>query len=1118
MFFARIPHMLATMNERNPRAQAGPVDWSDTGMNEPLPTGTVTLLLADVEGSTQLWQSSPDEMTAAIANLDRTLNQLVSAHDGVRPVEQGEGDSFVVAFDRASCAVTCALALQRAALAPLRLRIGVHTGEVQLRDEHNYIGPAINRTARLRELAHGGQTVLSGVTSDLVADCLPPDTWLTDLGSHPLRDLPRPERVVQLCHPDLCNEFAPLRLREAVVAQHLPPQLTSFVGRDAEMAEVRAILAESRLVTLTGAGGVGKTRLALQVATLTAGDFGDGTWWADLAPVTDADLVPATVARALGLPDQPGRSPRHSLLGHIGNRNMLVVLDNCEHVLDSTAALLTSMVGGCPRLRVLCTSREPIGLTGEVTWRVPSLSLSEDAIRLFADRAAHARPGFDISDDNTATVAEICRRLDGMPLAIELAAARVRALTPHDILDGLQDRFRLLTGGSRTAVRRQQTLQASVDWSHNLLTQPERVLFRRLAVFLGGFDLEAAQEVVSDSDLAPHQVLDILALLVDKSLVVAETAGDATRYRLLETIRQYAQEKLTESVDAGPVRNRHRNHYTKLAAALDNPDTGDLSVMLDRAEVEIDNLRAAYAWCRETFDTESALGMATSLQPLWLTRGYIKEGSAWLDAALADADSASPHVTPAARARALADKAFLGNMRDAESFAWAQSALEIARGLDDSALLARTLTACGRLAAWDGEMAGPYLAEAEKLVRTLGDRRRLSQLLYGKALNAIIGTGDLAIAVSAGTECRDLADAIGDRNYSRGARWCLSNALFTRGFIAEAEAQHREVITEADAEHALIWQVNARASLAQVLAYRGKPDEARAVALEALDGAAEIGRFQQGVVYSALVVAALAGGDVDAAFAWTACEETRERLDGFWLKIAATLNKPAAQVALACGELASARRFADADVAAGLGWFTVHALTTRARVTLEQNEFGQSERDAHDALTRAVELGARIFVPDLMETLARLAVAAGSHLDAVRLFGAAHAMRQHLEIIRFRVYDAGYLASLDAARNALGDDEFHQAWHAGSKLSAEEAVAYAQRGRGERKRPASGWDSLTPTELDVVRLAREGLGNKDIGVRLFISPRTVQTHLTHVYSKLGVTSRMQLVQEAARRD
>ena len=344
--------MLANMSEIDPQADMPPLDWSDAGMNEPLPTGTVTLLLADVEGSTQLWHSRPEEMTAAIANLDRTLADLVSTHHGVRPVEQGEGDSFVIAFSRASDAVACALALQRAPLAPLRLRIGLHTGEVQLRDENNYVGPAINRTARLRELAHGGQTVLSGTTSDLVADTLPDDAWLTELGTHPLRDLPRPERVVQLCHPDLCNEFAPLRMREAVVAQHLPVQLTSFVGRDAEMVEVRDILAENRLVTLTGAGGVGKTRLAVQVAAAVAGNYGDGAWCVDLAPITDPDLVPITVARALGLPDQPGRSPENSLLQFVGGRHMLVVLDNCEHLLDASAALTAALLGACPRLSV----------------------------------------------------------------------------------------------------------------------------------------------------------------------------------------------------------------------------------------------------------------------------------------------------------------------------------------------------------------------------------------------------------------------------------------------------------------------------------------------------------------------------------------------------------------------------------------------------------------------------------------------------------------------------------------------------------------------------------------------------------------------------------------------
>jgi predicted ATPase/class 3 adenylate cyclase/DNA-binding CsgD family transcriptional regulator len=1104
--------MLANMSEIDPRADMPPLDWSDLGtneaMNQPLPTGTVTLLLADVQGSTQLWDSQPEEMTGAIANLDRTLAVLVGVHRGVRPVEQGEGDSFVIAFGRASDAVACALALQRAPLAPLRLRIGVHTAEVQLRDENNYVGPAINRTARLRELAHGGQTVLSGTTSDLVADSLSDDAWLTDLGTHSLRDLPRPERVVQLCHPDLGNEFPPLRTREAVGVQHLPAQLTSFVGRDAEMDHVRDILARNRLVTLTGAGGVGKTRLAVQIAASVTGDYPDGIWYVDLAPLADPDLVPITTARALGLPDQPGRSPEKSLLQFIGGRDMLMVLDNCEHLLDASAALTSALLGACPRLTVLATSREAIGMSGEVTWRVPSLALADDAVRLFSDRS-----GFSINDDNAAAVSEICRRLDGMPLAIELAAARVRALSPHEILAGLQDRFRLLTGGSRTAVRRQQTLRASVDWSHALLTEPERILFRRLGVFMGGFDLEACRKVVCDKDLAPHQVLDVLALLIDKSLVIAQAAGGPMRYRLLETIRQYAQEKLSESPEAIAIRDLHRDHFTAMAAELDAPGNTSPEHLLDQAEIDIDNLRAAFAWSRENFDTDNALQLATSLQPLWLTRGGLKEGSDWLNLGLADAETAGADVTPRAMARALADKAFLDNMRSSESLARAQRSLAIARGVDDPALLTRTLTACGRLAAWDAELARPYLSEAEDLARASDDRWRLAQILYSQALTAIVGAGDLDAAVAAATEGRDLADEIGDRGYSRGCRWCLTWVQWVRGDVTAAEAQNLELMTEADAAHALIWQVNARSGRCLVLAHRGQAAEGRAVALAALDGAADIGRYQEGVVYAALAFAELAGGDVDAAA--DASDAARGRF-GDW-PLATTTAKPSAQVALARGDLTSARQWADEDVAAAVGWFTVQALATRARVALAENEPGQAERDTHDALTRAAETRAHLFVPDLLECLAALAHGAGNHPEAARLFGAAHAVRQRTGVVRFQVYDAEYAASVEATRNALGEKEFDAGWAAGAALSTDEAIAYARRGRGERKRPPSGWDSLTPTEHDVVRLVSEGLGNKDIGDRLFISPRTVQTHLTHVYAKLGLTSRMQLAQEAARR-
>ncbi len=574
--------MLASMSDIDPRADTPLVDWSDLGVSGLLPTGTVTLLLADVEGSTRLWETQPGEMNAAVARLNRAVSEIIATNDGVRPVEQGEGDSFVAAFARASDAVAAALELQRAPLAPISLRIGVHTGEVQLRDEGNYMGPTINRTARLRNLAHGGQTVLSGTTEAIVIDALPADAWLTDLGTHELRGVARPERVVQLCHPDLRNDFPPLNTAKSVATQYLPRQFTSFIGRGPQLIEVGKLLAHNRLVTLTGAGGSGKTRLGVELANQVAGDYAEGVWYVDLAPITDPAMVPVAVARALGLPDQPGHSTMDTLLRFVRDRKLLVVLDNCEHLLDACAELVVALLGGALGLTLLATSREPIGAPGEATWRVPSLSVADEAIELFADRARLAQASFAVTGDNVAAVTEICRRLDGMPLAIELAAARVRALSVAEILDSLHDRFRLLTGGARTAVRRQQTLRASVDWSHALLTQPERVLFRRLAVFFGGFDLDAALGVAGGGDVERYQALDLLTLLVDKSLVVAENTGGRTRYRLLETVRQYALEKLAESGEADAIRSRHRDYYISMAAALDRRQAVIMSGVLSR--------------------------------------------------------------------------------------------------------------------------------------------------------------------------------------------------------------------------------------------------------------------------------------------------------------------------------------------------------------------------------------------------------------------------------------------------------------------------------------------------------------------------------------------------------
>ena len=1105
--------MLASMSEIDRRADTPLVDWSDLGVSGLLPMGTVTLLLADVEGSTRLWETQPEEMTAAFARLDHALCDLVSAHGGVRPVEQGEGDSFVAAFARASDAVACALELQRAPLAPIRLRIGVHTGEVQLRDEGNYIGPTINRAARIRDLAHGGQTVLSGTTEDLVADVLPADAWLSDLGRHELRGVPRPERVVQLCHPDLRNDFPPLRTPKSIGAHNLPMQLTSFVEREAEMHEVRQLVADNRLVTLTGAGGAGKTRLAVEIAAGIAPEFGDGVWYVDLAPITDAEVVPVAVARALGLPDQPGRSTMDTLLRFVADRQLLILLDNCEHLLDASAELVVALLAGAPGLTVLATSREPIGVTGEATWRVPSLSVADAAIELFADRARLAQAGFTVSSDNAAAVAEICGRLDGMPLAIELAAARVRALSLTEIVDGLHDRFRLLTGGSRTAVRRQQTLRASVDWSHALLTEPERVLFRRLAVFLGGFDLDAAQAVAGGGDVERYQVLDQLTLLVDKSLVVADNASGRTRYRLLETVRQYALEKLAESGEADAVRARHRDYYTAMAALLDAPAGSNYEQRLEQAETEIDNLRAAFGWSREHSDFELALVLASSLQPLW--QGRLREGLAWFDAALADLDAHHPGVAPAVRARALADQALLAYVAvAADSRDQAQQALAIAREVDDPALLARALTACCLIAVFTNpEVARAYFAEAIGLVRALDDRWRLSELLGWQALGAAVVAGDPIAGRAAAEEGRDLADAIGDRYGSRRCRFSLGTAQMWNGDLAGAATQFSVVAAEAEAAHDEIRRVHSLAYQGVALAWQGDTGAARAATDTAVESAAELAAMSAGIAYAAFATVALAAGD--AATAQEASEAAWPHLSA--LPAAAAMQRvDAAQAALAGGDLVAARRSADDAVSTTTGGWLMLALTTRARAAIAQGEPEQAERDAHDALAIAASMQAYLGISDTLECLGTLAEDAGSHREAARLFGAAHGIRQRMGEVRFKVWDAGYETAVAVLRNAMGEKHFESAWAEGAALSTEEAIAYAQRGRGERKRPASGWGALTPTERDVVRLVSEGLGNKDIATRLFVSPRTVQTHLTHVYTKLGVTSRVQLAQEAAR--
>jgi len=731
---------------------------------------------------------------------------------------------------------------------------------------------------------------------------------------------------------------------------------------------------------------------------------------------------------------------------------------------------------------------------------------------LFSDRARRARPDFEVTDDNAETITEICRRLDGMPLAIELAAARVRALSPHEIVDSLHDRFRLLTGGARTAVRRQQTLRASVDWSHALLTVPERVLFRRLSVFMGGFDLDAAQAVAGTTEVERFQLLDQLGLLVDKSLVVAENASGATRYRLLETVRQYALEKLGESGEADEMRGRHRDHYTSMATRLDASARDDYEKLIEHAEMNLDNLRAAFTWSYENGDVSKTLELASSLQPLWLARGRLVEGLAWLENALRICDRHQSELTAVVRARALADKAVLNSWVDVTgSLDQAKEALAIAHETGDPALLTRALTACACVTAHDPDLATPYFEEAIGRARAQGDSWRLCQILGRQAYGAFMA-GDLLAVEPIATEGRDLADGIGDHFNARQCRWVLINVQSLRGDLVGALTQIPEFIADATVAHDVVNVAIGWMNELTLRAWHGDVDGAHSAGRRCLEACAELGGVFDKGAYATVSLAGLAAGDTAAA--WQAIEDAQS----------AYINPPAeltnmvffGQTALACGELAAARRWLDEAVSAAKGWWLSAALATRARVHAAEGNFEPAESDAYEALAIATRVDGQLTVPEILECIAGLAGHAGRHREGVRLFSAADSARRRMGMVRFKSFDAEYDASVAALRKAIGHTDFDATWAEGAAMSSDEAIAYALRGRGERRRPSSGWASLTPTELDVVRLVGEGLPNKDIATRLFVSPRTVQSHLRHVYNKLSLTSRVQLAQEAAR--
>ncbi len=665
------------------------------------PTGTVAFLFTDVEGSTRRWESDPDAMAAALARHDALLRAAIEADGGY--VFKAMGDAFCAAFATAPDAAAAALRIQHALLdedfssvGGMPVRMALHAGSAQER-EGDYFGPALNRVARLLAVGHGGQVIVSGTAADLLHDGMPPDSMLRDLGSHRLKDLARAERVYQLSGSGLPQTFPALRSLEQT-PNNLPSQLTSFVGREAELAEIDRLLREHRLVTLVGAAGSGKTRCAIQAGAELLDRFIDGVWLVELAPISDPALGTAAVAQALCVKEHPGRALLDTLIGHLERRHMLIVVDNCEHVIDEVRRVAAAVLRSCPNVRIVATSREALNIAGEHALRLGSLPLppAREAVALFADRVLAADGAFAITEANAQAVGDIVARLDGIPLAIELAAARIRVLSPNQLLERLNERFRLLTGGDRSALPRQQTLRAAIDWSFDLLDERERMLFRRLSVFSGGWTLPAAVAVCGESDLDEWEMLDALGSLVDKSLVTADSLGPERRYGMLYSIREYATERLAASDEGEKVAAAHARFYADFVRGL-RPLVRELEDVKWRGalSVELDNIRAAID--RTIFgghEPEVGVALLADLEwPELLATPH--ESLRWFERAATFADAMPSEVAHARILRHALVLSRLAGRSPSESEVTALRALEIARAGRDADEVARALANLG---------------------------------------------------------------------------------------------------------------------------------------------------------------------------------------------------------------------------------------------------------------------------------------------------------------------------------------------------------------------------------------------------------------------------------------
>jgi predicted ATPase/DNA-binding SARP family transcriptional activator len=1011
-----------------------------------LPTGTITFLFTDIEGNTTLWERQPKAMPKAVARHHAILREIIEANGGV--VFKVIGDQFQAAFRVAQLSLAAAIAAQRAlqiepwpeAVGPVRVRMGLHTGPAELVGDDYAVSHTLNRAARVMGAGFGGQILLSQVTADLVTRELSAEVDLRDLGEHNLKGLQIPEHLFQVCAPGLPCNFP--RLPTAITPKHnLPNLLTSFIGREKQIREISQLVKDHRLVTLTGSGGTGKTRLALKVAEELLDHFPDGVFLVELAPLSDPELVPQACTQTLEVIEQSGFSFTELLAHYLEKKDLLLILDNCEHVIEACTQLVDRLLKACPRLHILATSREILSVPGENPFRVTSLEIPDphslppllelvetEAVRLFMERAGQVSPKIALNEGNALAIAQICQRLDGIPLAIELAAGRARMMTIEQVAARLNNAFHLLTGGSRAVLPRQQTLKATIDWSYNLLSQKERLLLQRMSVFAGGWTLEAAEAVCADpadkqfcleERLDSFEMLDLLAQLVDKSLVLAEAGESETRYHLLETIRQYARDRLLEAGCSQQVRDRHLAYFTRLSGQAEPHLRGKGQIeWFNRLDHELDNLRVALEWSL-TENVEQGLKLMADLMWFWWIRGLFNEGPEWLKKLLA-AESAEHGAGPLENGRALQRarglRAFFYLSRNIYSLSFTDSQALI----EESTAILRRLGAAGRRELGISLLHMLYLqpnfnlpaAETQEMLeifRQENERFYLSEYLFAKGGKAVL-LGEMDEVEVYGSESLVISREIEDYDGISSRTELLGFYRIHTGDYAIAEALFTEAIEASRMVRNRWLEMAVHEDLVEVALARGQFEEAAQLSEMILQ------RYQE-MDYHAGISSALRFGLISA-----------------W----------------AMGEYPRAVRLGN-EVIEGHPealWIQKQVYFWLGRVAMAEGDFMQAElrfKQANSLLPQVSGVVGRGF---FLLGWSALLCKQGKMIQAARVLGAIEDIYRQTGYSRTPLERSEHEETLAVTRAVLGEEAFSAAWQEGQAMTIDQAIEYVNGEKG----------------------------------------------------------------------